>query len=296
MTDVLKPLIEQDNRVAAAIAELLDTPYGDSPTGFKLAIEDAITKYSDLRSQSIRDLPPILPGGNDTRYNHYSGYSRLIDQAGIAGQVWPGHIMGIPNRPSPLASMLLLGLIGAGAGRAIGSGVNRLAEGNVPKLKTWGTIGGAALGMLPGMFSAAVNASQGRDPLFGDLTAAPYRKMAMWGHPDTQAIPVDRVHAMVWQDPQVARRLPVTLAAATTAATEGASRVNPRRQESLFITPTDMGRMAVGLGGGYVSGLIAGRALGAIFGVPDSTQKVLRQSGAVAGLLRAVIPPMYGMM
>jgi 2'-5' RNA ligase len=54
-----------------------------------------------------------------------------------------------------------------------------------------------------------------------------------------------------------------------------------------LITTPDLVRSAVGAGLGYVVGSLAGRALGAVFGLPESTRLSLARVGAVGGVLRS---------
>jgi hypothetical protein len=55
-----------------------------------------------------------------------------------------------------------------------------------------------------------------------------------------------------------------------------------------LITTAGLARAAIGAGLGYTTGVIAGKALGALFATPPSTQKWLARAGAVGGILQAV--------
>lgn len=300
--DQLRKLaVEQDNQVAALVHVLCTANFPETPDGWLSAIKTAAEAVSDLAYEARRTvpklrLPPDAFGTNSQNYD-YSNYSNLLNQAGVVGQVWPGQILGMQNRPGPLASMLVLGMLGAGAGRIGAAGIERLGGGHNPTLNRNMTIAGALAGIVPGAVSSAVNMSAGKSPLFGDVMAVPMRKLSMsvlgrFERP--MAIPVERMHDMVWRDPFVASQLPPTIAAAASAVMEGASRIGNRQNGLPFVTPYDIGRMAVGLGAGYMSGVVAGKALGAIFGVSDRSQDILRRSGATAGLIQAVIPSIFG--
>lgn len=291
---------EQDNAVASLILEILETDYPSTPDGFKQAIADSMAKCADLvqsakeKFSSLQFPRPVI-GAYDPLYPYANThYSRLLNQAGVVGQIWPGTVGGIPNSPSPLASMAVLGLLGAGAGNVAGRFADRAIGNEDGQLKRRFTLYGGAAGMVPGLLSAATNVAAGDDPFFGQTMSVPMRKMSLFEYQPNTVIPVEKVHEMVWNDPFVSSNLPPTLAAATSAIVEGAGRIGNRQSETPFITPSDVGRLAIGMGSGYASGWIAGKALGAIFGVSDRSQEIIRRSGAAAGLLRAVIPPVFG--
>lgn len=289
----------QDNWVANAVVDLLTREYPNSSIGYRTAIDDATEKVANLVDDAANYVSPLdrFSDGRDVfapRMRPGQQYSSLINQAGIVGQIWPGTIMGVPNRPGPLASMLVLGMLGAGAGRIAGGAINRLAGGHAPGLPNRMTLYGGLAGTVPGLLSAIANAHAGQSPLTGQAMAAGKIKTSAFGYRPLQMIPVEGVHDMVWNDPNVAPDLPPSIAAAASAIAEGASRIGNKQTSVPFVTPMDVGRLAVGMGAGYASGLIAGKALGALFGVSDQAQTVLRRSGAAAGLIRAVVPSVFG--
>ena len=60
-----------------------------------------------------------------------------------------------------------------------------------------------------------------------------------------------------------------------------------------WVTPQQMGMLAARMGAGYVTGLIVGKVLGALTGMPEETQETLRRSGAFVGLVQGVVPQLF---
>lgn len=96
-------------------------------------------------------------------------------------------------------------------------------------------------------------------------------------------IQTDVFNRVVWGDP----RTPMDVRAATTGLVESASIL---RGGSNLVSPADIGRVAVGAGSGYVSGMLVGKALGALAGLKPEYQDKLQQTGIWAGVLSNVIP------
>lgn len=270
-------LAADGNDVAVVVSNILRQKYSSDRDGYKQAVMDGSKAVEDLIEAHRRSMPlrrDTLP----------SNYSPLLDQAGVVGQIWPGEYYGYRNRPGPLSSMLVLGTLGGLAGNTIGRGLGKLTAN--PKMKNWGTAAGAGLGLIPGIVMMAANSHADKDLINGGVMSLPSNKLGFERVKKSQIIPVEKMKDYVWSDPS----LPPSLAAATTAIVEGANRMSPERRDLPFVTPSDVGRMAVGLGSGYASGLVVGKLLGGLFGVSDRSQQVLRQSGAAAGLLKAVVP------
>ena len=280
----LAQLESDGNDVAIVVSNLMRQKYSCDRDGFKQAIEDgsqavddlvnAYRPYQQSQTASYGDGPPV-------------GIGKLINQAGVVGQIWPGEIAGFRNYPSPLASMLVLGSLGGLAGKATGKAIEFV--GGSPVLSRNASLIGAGLGLIPGAAMIAANIHNNKPALTGDVLSLPSKKYSAERYKECSLIKVDTVQDYVWSDPA----LPPTLAAATSALVEGANRLSPRRNEMPFITPSDVGRMAVGLGSGYLSGLVVGKVLGGLFGVSDKSQQVLQRSGAAAGLLKSVVPLVY---
>lgn len=61
-----------------------------------------------------------------------------------------------------------------------------------------------------------------------------------------------------------------------------------------YVTPWQMGQLAAHMGAGYLSGAVVGGVLGLLTGMPEDTQERLRQAGAITGIVRAVVPTLFG--
>jgi hypothetical protein len=97
----------------------------------------------------------------------------------------------------------------------------------------------------------------------------------------------------IWQDPRVAGPLTLPQQAAASGLVLGAANL-PGRRRSGLVTPVDMARMAAGMGSGYLSGLLVGKTLGALMGLPDSAQETLKNTGMWAGVVREIVPLVFG--
>jgi len=275
LTD-LRKLADQGNSLAEMLVPLHETEYSDDADGYKLALDHGRQVMDKL--------------GNEP-----TALGRGIRKALEIGQIVPGKLA--PLGPGPLASGMVLGTLGVGAGHLGASLVNKLRGSNErdsERLKRTSRIIGGLAGLIPAAGLAAMNHAAGKNPLggtswmFNKRSEAVYDKVA-------SVIPVDIFQEMIWNDPDVAHRLPTSMTGAASALVEGAQRTGSSRSTGLpFVTPVDIARMAVGLGSGYASGMLVGKALGGLFGVSDQSQKILRQSGAAAGLLRSVVPLAYG--
>ncbi len=221
--------------------------------------------------------------------------------------------------PTPLASTLAGGLLGAGLGYGTGWLGEKILGKDVlepGRLRRLGAILGGGVGALPGAYLGSVgmrlNAEDGKSPakawiepnaLFGkassremleDLdeiledTEPGLRKSADFAGADyADIIPVDAFNRTVWQDPNT----PVGIRAATTGLIESASQ---SRGGINLISPMDIGRVAIGMGAGMVSGMTVGRVLGALAGLTPGAQNTLKQTGMWSGALLNVIPRAFG--
>jgi hypothetical protein len=107
------------------------------------------------------------------------------------------------------------------------------------------------------------------------------------------AIDVQDFNQTIWNDPRVAGNLPVSTRAAATGLVTGAANL-PGKRETNFVTPVDVARMAAGMGSGYLSGMLVGKALGIMAGMPQQTQDHLKNTGMWAGLVANLIPIAFG--
>jgi hypothetical protein len=107
------------------------------------------------------------------------------------------------------------------------------------------------------------------------------------------AIDVDQFTQTVWNDPRVAGPLGPRMSAAATGLINSAAHV-PGKYSPEFVTPMDVARIAAGMGSGYLSGMLVGKALGLLTGMPDKSQERLKSTGMYAGLIANLIPIAFG--
>lgn len=94
----------------------------------------------------------------------------------------------------------------------------------------------------------------------------------------------------VWRSPMVSGRLTPKEQSLFGAAMIGSQQI----ARSPMVTPADMARLTAGMGIGYASGLVAGKVLGSLSGMPPSAQKTLANAGMYAGVVKSVLPMIYG--
>lgn len=260
---------------------------------------------------------PVTPTSEPVR--RLSEYLQFTPKK-YSGDVIPGY--------GPVNGMLAGGLVGAG----LGYGAGWLGEKLLPEKwkknrlrKTLGLLGGA-VGATPGALFAAVNMSRGRSPwdnaMFSDQVmnkqgklSSRYKeageagsllvwesrreafesafdmegvKMASTGT-DNFDINVDEMGRTLWEvgsDPQTA--------ATTMGAVYAAQQMPTRNSRPGFVTPTQMANLGVHMGVGSVSGGLVGAALGALTGADAGTKNRLKQTGMYLGIVRAVVPKLFG--
>lgn len=237
-----------------------------------------------------------------------------------AMQLTPNKFNGLFGGPTPLAGMAAGGLLGAGLGYGGGILAEKLLGPKVlepGRLRNTLALGGGLAGALPGAYMATVgarlNAEDGKSPAkallepnvllgkegtaremveeldrlmpFGDERFAKSANLA--GALYMPSIPVDAFNRTIWQDPNT----PIQLRAAATSLVEGASQL---RGGVDLVSPFDVGRIAAGMGSGWVSGMLVGKALGALAGLTPQAQGVLKQTGMWTGALRNIVPKAFG--
>lgn len=256
-------------------------------------------------------------------------HSAAIQRMGELLNFFPGQYPGgIPNAPSPIAAMLTSGVLGAG----LGYGAGRLASKILPRgygdrLGSTGAILGGLAGAAPGAVWGAVNqkndhslgdawpldtpsttpAGRDEDPnswLYGKeavdrlLQAVPIPERVANFFPkeagDTLADPalldvhVDALGRTLWQSgasPQ--------LAGMTMGAMYAAQQFPDPRSSPEIVTGNQLGQLAMGAAGNYISGLAVGRALNTVIGTPYRTSQY--GAGAVAlGVIGSVVPRLFG--
>jgi hypothetical protein len=91
--------------------------------------------------------------------------------------------------------------------------------------------------------------------------------------------------------PQVSQQLPRATQAAAAGLVIGAGHQQTGgRHMPRLVSPVSVGNMAAGMGSGWLSGMLVGKALGALTGMPASAQKRLTDAGLWAGVIANVVP------
>lgn len=100
-------------------------------------------------------------------------------------------------------------------------------------------------------------------------------------------IPVDHWNQVMMTAPSLpdpVRAVSAGLVGAASAARGGAN----------FVSPFDVGRIAMGMGSGAVSGMIVGKVIGALAGLTPEAQETVFKTGVGAGILMNVLPMAFG--
>jgi hypothetical protein len=233
-------------------------------------------------------------------------YSNTIEALGAIGQLWSGKNLGIPNTPSALASMLTLGILGAGlgygTGRIQGNLINMFADNAVDPKKTArsGALIGLGAGLIPGLLYAAGNYKAGKPVFTGAFLndrdpqlryENPLQKYSSYS--SGVAFDPDMFAKLINEDPTMRQGLDPRERAMATGLVVGAKHL-PGRPNSSLVTPLDVTRMAMGMGTGYLSGAVVGKTLGALMGLSKPLQQELVRSGTFAGMVKNLIPIAYG--
>ena len=105
-----------------------------------------------------------------------------------------------------------------------------------------------------------------------------------------QIINAEQLKSTVWQSPMVSQQLTNKEKSLFTGAMTSSQMI----AGSPYITPVDIARLTAGMGVGYASGLVAGRVLGTLTGMPLSAQNTLANTGMYAGAIKATLPMLFG--
>ena len=231
--------------------------------------------------------------------------------------------------PGMAGKLFFNALVGAG----LGYGAGALGETLLPekwergKLKRTLALMGGAAGATPGLGLMAANATLGRGPTDARLVTGsyddqpPYRpkdfsepspyekasadfaKLAYLAFSDSRkedddddplAVDIDTMGRTLWD----VGAKPGTVAA-TMGSRYAASQLPDSNAEPGMVTPHQtglLGQMMGAAGGGakgYAVGWMAGKALGLLTGMPTATQNMLRNTGAVLGIVDAVVPKLF---
>lgn len=245
-----------------------------------------------------------------------------------------GSPMGGPNPlVDAILGSLLLGGAGYGTGAAVEALLpDRFEEGRLRKtLGIGGAVAGALPGVYKGNLYGRVD---GTNTLQGMITPddAPIKAAALLqgvpippqltklaenllglgaGGTGIPSIPVDAFNRMIWRDARKGvmsaeanpygtkspwgdnsqtMHTPPPVAAATTGILSGVSQM----VGSPTIGVGDIVRGIAGAGIGLGAATLAGKTLGALGGLSTNTQEQLQNAGIFAGVLTAVIPPLFG--
>jgi len=100
-------------------------------------------------------------------------------------------------------------------------------------------------------------------------------------------IAVDQALYNVFTNPLLTEHMPLRDRAAAGAVVAGAAR---RNGGTRFITPLDMGRITAGVGSGWLSGMVVGKALGILGLASQRSQGQLKNLGSAAGAIINISP------
>lgn len=228
-----------------------------------------------------------------------------------AGHVVAGPRNWLPTGANPLASMLAGGILGSAAGYGIGT----LGEYVLPdewqrgKMRRTLAMMGGAMGAAPGVTIGLTNLGRGlpfndarvQNPISPEEGASALAKAAALrikvGYDGTglelsrdlftPSFSAEYATQQLWQQP-----LPPQTQAALSGLTLGAQQIASRDagHHVTLITPLDVAKMTAGMGTGYASGLLVGKALGTFFGASPAAQSTLRRTGLLAGALANLAP------
>jgi hypothetical protein len=123
-----------------------------------------------------------------------------------------------------------------------------------------------------------------------DMFGGPPRRRLLRSNP---VIPVHEFNNVINRDPRVRNRLDPAMRAAATGLITSSAHL-PGKRSTRFVTPMDVGRMAAGMGSGYISGALVGKALGVMMGMPKDTQNKLKNTGMFAGIVANMVPIAFG--
>lgn len=264
--------------------------------GFPYAI-DAASEVTNF----VWGLSEKLGGFGDRDIPGSDNPSKTVEILGALGQLWKSPTLsklGVPQHPSSLGQMLVLGGLGAAGGHYAGKLIDKYAPNDVVRADRAGLVLGGLLGMSPGLSSALLNQSSGK-PVWtssfydGEQKAASFGMLARDPFASASINVQDFQNAM-WNDPRISQHAPVHLRAAASGLVQGASNMPGKYRNSTFVTPLDIARVSLGMGTGLASGWLVGKTLGAVFGTGQKTQDLLKNTGMAVGALKSVVPLAYG--
>ena len=227
------------------------------------------------------------------------------------------------NKPSPLASMLTSGLMGAGLGYGLGwAGEKVMPEKMHRSGRTRKSLAiiGALMGASPGALWAMTNqksglpvnsdellkntadkASQNRIdvPAWREKASSSFVKKAFnpfgtgAGAENAEPVNLNRLGQTLWDigaTPQTA--------AATMSSVYAAQQL-PGGVGPGYVTPHQTGLLGTMMGAagggakGYAAGWGVGKGLGLLIGMPPATQTILKRTGAALGIINTLVPRLF---
>ena len=205
--------------------------------------------------------------------------------------------------PSPLAALLATSALGGAAGYGGGAVVSAFLPDTWDKkrLRRNAALAGAAIGAAPGALETFKSVLIGQPVLdgshmphpvrdaqkaaaFGDDSKTPFGNMAT-PYSTGPIIDAESFKKTVWRRPEL--NLPEK------KMFSGAMSASQAIAGSPWITPMDVGRLAAGMGSGYASGLVVGKTLGYLTGMPKPMQDRITQTGMFAGVVKAALPLLF---
>lgn len=198
--------------------------------------------------------------------------------------------------PRPVASALAGGLLTAGLGYAGGGLLERM----VPKMFTPGAaqkrmaLLGGAIGAAPGLMGMALNNAEGRSVFDKAASLQQAAKLISEDEPPEffkyshnfifrPIIDVRHFNDSIWNDP--------FSSGADKAVASGLVYGAGTATNSNIVSPMDVTRMAVGMGTGYASATLMGKAFGVLAGLSPEAQQALQAAGMWSGVMRTVTDP-----
>ena len=234
-----------------------------------------------------------------------------------------GHLFGL--KPSPLAAMLTTGLVGGGLGYGLGWAGEKILPDSWQKpgrTRKSLAILGAMMGAAPGAAWGLANSLTDRPfnsnellkentkalPRYGRVDLSMLREKASSdfvkkafgqeqrfgsGAFDVEPVNINRLGQVLWDvgaGPQTA--------AATMASVYAAQKL-PGGVGPGYVTPHQTGLLGTMMGAagggvkGYATGWGVGKGLGILTGMPQSTQNSLKRTGAMLGVINALVPRLF---
>lgn len=274
----------------------------------KIQLNQLFTKAADLTDEQLaaRNDKINFPEVEAHAPQGVQPFKAIGQAAGFV----PGPVTDVLGGPNPISSSLAGGVLGAG----LGYGTGWLLEHLFPEryaergpLRTTTGILGALLGAGPGLAWGAANVSNNL-PFgagFKEVQAMVDEEIPeecreldeQYSVAITKAaqnlvnepfINVDQFNQTVLSPED--KVTPMNIRSGTIGLTSSASIL----RGSPVVSPSDIGRVALGAGTGLAAGTFVGRVLGSLAGLTPEMQNKLQDVGLWGGILKNVIPMAFG--